>query len=91
MKNIYFSIMSILLALLGGMASYLRDSASFKCYDFFRRSMISIFTGCISYLICTHFGVSPYLTGAITGIAGYAGTEYLDYIWFLIKNSKKGE
>ena len=85
-KDIWAFASSLLCAFLGGIASYLKESERFKLYDFIRRSFISVFTGTIVYLLCFNFTVAPALTGALTGLSGYAGTQALDFLWEAIKN-----
>ena len=67
----------IMLALWGGTANYVsrlkKSKAPFSIVELFGEWSISGFAGCLTILICSHYGFDTYITGALTGISGHMG------------------
>jgi len=54
------------------------DGHSFRLWDFIARIVISCFAGLLVIFLTQEYDLSRNLTGAIAGIAGYAGVEGID-------------
>ncbi len=73
----------LLVALLGAGAKHMRErqnGADVTLTDFCGRIVIAGFAGIITILMCREYDVSEYMTGVVTGIAGYAAPEAIDSI-----------
>lgn len=76
-------VLPLALAILGAGAKHAREcqmGQQVTLGDFIARLIIAGFAGAIVLLLCREYGVSEYMTGVITGIAGYAGAEAIDAV-----------
>lgn len=87
--NLWALVSSLLFALLGGIASYLKDVKRFCLFSFIRKCVLSMFTGMVVFFILTHYGVAPYLIAASTSLSGFIGIPVIEFIWTAIQDKIK--
>lgn len=87
--NLWALLSSLLFALIGGIASYLKDAKRFCLFSFIRKCVLSMFTGMVVFFILTHYGVAPYLIAACTSLSGFIGIPVIEFIWTAIQDKIK--
>lgn len=87
--NLWALFSSLLFALLGGIASYLKDVKKFCLFSFIRKCVLSMFTGMVVFFILTHYSVAPYLIAASTSLSGFIGIPVIEFIWTAIQDKIK--
>lgn len=72
-------IILFFISLFAGIVKFImRGPYTYKA--FFINSAAAALSGIIVYFMCQYKELDPNLTGAIVGMAGYTGTEFLKYI-----------
>lgn len=70
----------ILIALLGGLVAFIGkvragDARPFNITEFVGEMFVSAVAGVFFYWVCRGFDINPWLTAAIVGISGHAGSR----------------
>lgn len=76
--NFWTVLLGVVMAVWGGATSYAyRVLRGAKCNlrEFFLEIFISSFAGLLAFLLAIYLGVPVYFAGAISGLAGHAGTR----------------
>jgi hypothetical protein len=87
-KNSFFILLaSSLLAILGSMAKEVSklEQKKFSKLTFVSAAIVATFSGLVIGLICLNYDLSPYLTVALSGLAGYSGEVGLNLILTTIR------
>ncbi len=71
----------IALAMMGGMANFIRkvkrgEARPFNLVELVGELVISASAGIITYFLCQWAGVNEWLTAALVGISGHAGSRF---------------
>jgi hypothetical protein len=88
-KNcLYPIIVHAILAFLGGCSREISviGKKGFRIFHFVSGAFVSTFVGVVTYFLCMNYGMAPWLTAALTSLAGYIGTPVLDFLIYLIKS-----
>jgi len=67
----------------------LAGKKGFSVFQFVSGAFVSTFGGVVTFFICMSYNVSPWLTAALTSLAGYVGIPILDF--FIVAFKKKLE
>lgn len=74
----------VILAVLGGVASYMQSieqrGVPFSVFRLVTEIMVSGFVGVLVFLLCSDFGVPPLLTATLVGIGGHMGSRALNFL-----------
>jgi CDP-diglyceride synthetase len=80
-------IINSILAFFGGCARAAGDigKEKFSAAGFVTGSLIAAFCGVVTFFLCMNYAVNPWLTAALTALAGYVGTPVLDLFASVVK------
>jgi hypothetical protein len=67
------------LAVMGGVVRELTHGKGMSIFTFIGGGFVGMFCGILAYCVCHEYGLSQYLTAAVTGLAGYMGSPLLDF------------
>ncbi|SRR5258708_14267553 len=82
-KDTLNSLLMVLLAIWGGVTSYLRKKKNtgvnaFIPIELIEHLTVSGFTGVIVALLCKYYNLDFYISAAIVGMSGHMGSKVLD-------------
>ena len=85
--SIFPIVIHAILAFLGGCTREISimDQKGFKVYSFISGAFVSTFGGVVIFFLCMNYEVQPWLTAALTSLAGYIGIPILDTLTIIVK------
>jgi len=61
------------------------ERKGFNVFKFVSGAFVSTFGGVVTFFFCMNFEVSPWMTAALTALAGYIGIPLLDFFISVLK------